>query len=233
MRSSCRPPRASGKLGIGHHAVRFTKPSFMASIASGRLRPHRGRSPRHPFLQDSQREEHGDALPWADWWKVNAAGHRNGIHPHPSVGRQIFGPQSTTLAHAEIVQPLGQFSAVHRISAILANVFSERVFWQLNLLAGPWRATIPGERAGPTGEMTKLGRRLGPVRGLKRDPKTIMGYAIRLKQPGHGQLPKPFVQGEPRVDRSGVVTGSHPTGSIWPRAKIPRHQTPPENAPNR
>ena len=163
---------------------------------------------RIQFPQDPQRKKHGDAL--AIGWDLvegqRIARHRNGIHPHPGVVRQVFSSQSTPFTHTVLVQTFGQFAVVERITAIpRQRLQRQRVFRQLNLLAGSWRATSPSERNRPTGKMTKLGRRLGPViRGLGRDPKTILGHADgRLKQPGHGQLPKPFVQGEPRVDRSG------------------------------
>ena len=195
--------------GIGHHAMRFTETELHGFDRQvGSFDPIRVERQGIQFSQDPQRKKHGDALPVRrDLVESHvAAGHRNGIHPHPGVVRQIFSSQSTAFTHTVLVQTLGKFAAIERVSAIpRQRLQRERVFWQLNLLAGSWRATIPGERARPTGKMTKLGRRLGPViRGLGRDPKTILGHADgRLKQPGHGQLPKPLVQGEPRVDRSG------------------------------
>ena len=195
--------------GIGHHAVRFTKTKLHGFDRQVRaLNPVGVKRQRIQFPQDPQREEHGDALAIGrDLVEGQiAAGHRNRIHPHPGVVRQVFNSQSTPFTHTVLVQTFGQFAAVERITAIpRQSLQRQRVFRQLNLLAGSWRATIPGERARPTGEMTKLGRRLRPViRGLGCDPKTILGHADgRLKQPGHRQLPKPFVQGEPRVDRSG------------------------------
>ena len=75
---------------------------------------------RIQFPQDPQRKKHGDALAigrdLVEGQRI--AGHRNGIDPHPGVVRQIFSSQSTAFTHTVLVQTLGQFSAVHRISAI-------------------------------------------------------------------------------------------------------------------